>query len=500
MAVPVSALQEINPGAVIELFELELNTAQHGVNETYQFHAGANANTPGFLLLEDGDDLLLEDGDKFKLDQLDYFDVVWAGNAYTRFPLEADGFEYSGTGQLPRPKLRISNLLGTITGLILTLPRGIEGAKVTRIRTLLRYLDAANWPDGISPYSPDPTAEFPREIYYIDRKAAETRDAIEFELASAFDLAGVRAPKRQCISSFCQWEYRSAECSYNGNAYYNENDQVVATLAEDVCGKRLDSCRLRFDQVVRAGTVTTGSTALVLDTATTVEAGSPVRGFGVPASTTVVSVAGNTITMSAAATATTNVTTTGTLQTNRTQIIVASATGLTVGMTVSGPNIGTGTVITAIAGTTITLGQAVDWNLIKGAAAASTAGYIDSSESYYGRGRDDSGEVVGTVITVNSTTGIAVGQFIVGPGIPSTANAKVSAIYTNTDAEYFYPSWVQTTYAATVTGNSGTFEFYTIPAQSSQTYTFSPPSRNYTLRDQGILPFGAFPGVGSYYT
>jgi hypothetical protein len=36
----------------------------------------------------------------------------------------------------------------------------------------------------------DLTAEFPREIYYIDRKAAENRDLIEFELASAFDLVG----------------------------------------------------------------------------------------------------------------------------------------------------------------------------------------------------------------------------------------------------------------------------------------------------------------------
>ena len=34
MTVPVSALQEIAPGAVIELFELELNTAQHGTNDT----------------------------------------------------------------------------------------------------------------------------------------------------------------------------------------------------------------------------------------------------------------------------------------------------------------------------------------------------------------------------------------------------------------------------------------------------------------------------------
>ena len=46
--------------------------------------------------------------------------------------------------------------------------------------------------------TPDPTAEFPQEIYKIDRKSAENRDVVQFELAAVFDLAGIRAPKRQC--------------------------------------------------------------------------------------------------------------------------------------------------------------------------------------------------------------------------------------------------------------------------------------------------------------
>lgn len=221
MTVPVSDLQAIAPSAVIELFELELNVTQHGVSDTYRFHAGANLNSNG--------------------------EVVWAGNAYLRFPIEADGFEYSGNGQLPRPKVRVSNILGTITALLLSLPEGLEGAKFTRIRTLARYIDGANFPGGTNPYgTPDPTAEFPREIYYVDRKVAETRDLVEFELAAAFDLAGVRAPKRQCIGNICQWEYRSTECGYTGTNYFNENDQAVPTLAADVCGKRLSSCKARF--------------------------------------------------------------------------------------------------------------------------------------------------------------------------------------------------------------------------------------------------------------
>jgi lambda family phage minor tail protein L len=206
MAIPVSELQKINPSSIIELFELELNTAQHGTNDTYRFHAGTNLNNNG--------------------------EMIWNGNTYLRFPVEADGFEYSGNGQLPRPKIRVSNILSTITALLLTLPDGLEGAKFTRIRTLARYIDAVNFPGGVSPYSPDPTAEFPREIYYVDRKTIENRDVVEFELAAAFDLAGVSAPKRQCIANICQWIYKSTECGYSG--------------ALPTCDKTLDACKAHF--------------------------------------------------------------------------------------------------------------------------------------------------------------------------------------------------------------------------------------------------------------
>jgi lambda family phage minor tail protein L len=221
VSIPVSELQKIVPSSVIELFVLELNTTQHGVSDTYRFHAGANMDSNG--------------------------ELVWAGNTYQRFPIEAEGFEYSGNGQLPRPKVRVSNILGTITAILLTLPSGLEGAKFTRIRTLARYIDAVNFPGGVNPYgTPDPTAAFPSEVYFIDRKTSENRDVVEFELAAAFDLAGVRAPKRQCIANICQWVYRSAECGYTGSSYWDANDNVATTLAADVCGKRLSSCKLRF--------------------------------------------------------------------------------------------------------------------------------------------------------------------------------------------------------------------------------------------------------------
>ena len=121
-------------------------------------------------------------------------------------PIEAEGFAFQ-KGQLPRPTLTISNALGTITAILLnvnqvTTGNDLTGATVTRIRTLARYLDAVNFPGGTNPLgTPDPTAEFPQEIYKIDRKASETREAVQFELAAPTDLAGIRVPGRQCTRS-----------------------------------------------------------------------------------------------------------------------------------------------------------------------------------------------------------------------------------------------------------------------------------------------------------
>ena len=97
--------------------------------------------------------------------------------------------------------MTVSNALGTITSILLgtvnatTTGNDLTGATVTRIRTLARFIDAVNFPGDINPYgTPDATAEFPQEIYKIDRKSAENREVVQFELAAVFDLAGIRAP------------------------------------------------------------------------------------------------------------------------------------------------------------------------------------------------------------------------------------------------------------------------------------------------------------------
>jgi len=173
----ITDLQKINPSAIIELFTITTDATLHGSATTYRFHNGTSLNANG--------------------------DIVWAGNQYSKMPIQAEGFAFR-KGQLPRPTLTISNALGTITAILLnvnqvTTGNDLTGATVTRIRTLARYLDAANFSGGTNPLgTPDPTAEFPQEIYKIDRKSSENREIVQFELAAVFDIAGVRAPKRQC--------------------------------------------------------------------------------------------------------------------------------------------------------------------------------------------------------------------------------------------------------------------------------------------------------------
>ena len=176
-----SDIQKVNPSAIIELFTLTLDNALHGATTVYRFHAGTNLDANG--------------------------KIVWDGNEYLRFPVQATGFAYQ-RGQLPRPTLSVSNMGSpSISAILLTVNQttagnDLTGAKVVRIRTMARFLDAANFSGATNPFgTPDPTAEFPQEIYYIDRKKAENREVVSWELAAVFDLAGIRSPKRQCTRS-----------------------------------------------------------------------------------------------------------------------------------------------------------------------------------------------------------------------------------------------------------------------------------------------------------
>ena len=212
-------LSALAPDAIIELFELHYDNTLHGSTDILRWHAGSNADVTG--------------------------NITWNSNDYVRLPVQAEGFEYTNTGTLPRPTLSVANLDGAVTALLLgvnlTTPgNDLTGAKVKRIRTLKKFLDGES--------AADPYATFPIEEWFIDRKATESRDVVSFELASKFDLSNKQLPNRQVVANICQWQYRSSECSYTGSNYFDVNNNSVGSLAQDACGKRLSSCKKRFGE------------------------------------------------------------------------------------------------------------------------------------------------------------------------------------------------------------------------------------------------------------
>lgn len=203
-------IQKLEPSAIIELFQMELTAAINDVDQTFYYHAGTNAISG---------------------------DIVFNGITYAATPIEVDGFEASARGTLPRPTMRVANVAGTISSLLLAY--NPLNAKVTRIRTCKKFLDGEA--------TADPTAKFEDDVYYIDRVSKENFQLVEFELASKLDLTNLYLPRRQ-VTEYCPWVYKGAECGYDGSkGSFDVNDQPT-TLANDVCGKRLSSCQARFEE------------------------------------------------------------------------------------------------------------------------------------------------------------------------------------------------------------------------------------------------------------
>lgn len=134
MTIPISELQETNPSAIIDLYELELVEGLHyptgnpdNVETIYRWHSGVAQNSQGQL--------------------------IFNGNTYSQMPIEAEGFDFKGSSQkssLPRPTLRVSNLLSTVSTILaeindVTPNNDLIGAKVTRFRTMAKFISASNF-------------------------------------------------------------------------------------------------------------------------------------------------------------------------------------------------------------------------------------------------------------------------------------------------------------------------------------------------------------------
>ena len=204
-------VQTLEPGPKLEFWTLDASDIGGGIAR-FQGHSGTN--------------------------------VVWQGNEFAPWPLQGEGFART-SDQQPTPKFTVGNVDGSIS-LLCMMYEDLIGATITRQTTFAKYLDAINFDDG-NPTA-DPTQEFPPELWFIERKAVETPEAVEFELSSALDFGNVQLPRRQIIANQCpaQWVYRGANCGYTGPPVADIEDNPTSDPLLDNCGKRLASCRLRL--------------------------------------------------------------------------------------------------------------------------------------------------------------------------------------------------------------------------------------------------------------
>ncbi|WMJ68730.1 phage minor tail protein L [Stenotrophomonas sp. 24(2023)] len=104
---------------------------------------------------------------------------------------------------------------------------------------------------GFNPTA-DPDEFFPDELWFIERKVVETKEVVEFELATAIDLNGEVLPGRQIMSNLCTWVlrggYRGPYCGYSGAACFDINDNPTSDPSQDVCAGLVRSCQRRFGQ------------------------------------------------------------------------------------------------------------------------------------------------------------------------------------------------------------------------------------------------------------
>ena len=243
----------------------------NGLRPTDIGYPGARSQDPDYPADVDGPYVFTQPSSATPLDALRYLrfcndrnekgePVVFARKKYLPYPIKVEGFAVTGTGKLPRPTMTLANVTGVLTALAGSYD-DLLGARLRRVRTFARFLDAVNFTAG-NPEA-DPNSRLPDEIWVVDRKVTENRMYVQFELASMLDLEGVQVPRRKIVSNSCTWRYRDPDTCGMARTPLNEPNFVpygtddlpvqnyqALTVDErvrlDVCGHRVASCKLRF--------------------------------------------------------------------------------------------------------------------------------------------------------------------------------------------------------------------------------------------------------------
>ena len=241
-------LANLNPSAIVTFFEIDVTNVMESNNIS---NLGAEADAYGVTQTVQDNILRFHNS----INVFNSF-LKWQGNTYYPAPIQGEGFETSSRGTLPTPVLMIAtqgsqqDLMGLLRHQIRKFG-DIVGAKVTRIRTFAKYLDidnflAVNAEGKVSPnaledmatenlgeiplgFEPDPYAELPRDIYYIERKESENKSILRYQLSSNLDLEGIQIPKRMILANRCMFDYRGPGCWYQ-HKYDIESYKIASSI------------------------------------------------------------------------------------------------------------------------------------------------------------------------------------------------------------------------------------------------------------------------------
>lgn len=164
-----------------------------------------------------------------------YVDEAGTVREYRPSPIAFGGVEISGSNKLPTPKVFFGNVDGGMSDMARDFD-DLIGFKIIRIRTYAKYLHSV---DGIGQNGYDAGAHFTPDTWYFHRKTDENKLGVTYELASIFDVEGLRLPRRRLYSNFCPFEYRGPDCQYAGA-------NVPTGGKADGCEKTLEACRQHF--------------------------------------------------------------------------------------------------------------------------------------------------------------------------------------------------------------------------------------------------------------
>ena len=224
-----SEVMSLQPSALITMYEIDIGSLGFNIgvisqteiilqqNTVFRFHNNINLSTQS---------------------------LFWQGNEYIAAPILATNLETNLKGPLALPKLSITvsdeciPLLTQLKNRIYQLG-DIVGAKLTRIRTFARFLDLVNFPTNQLPplnFYPDPNAELPRDVFYIDRLSSENKNFLEYELSPFFVIEGIQLPGRIISENACPWFYRGEGClyEYSNRETYIHNNGNLPTSAPPV--------------------------------------------------------------------------------------------------------------------------------------------------------------------------------------------------------------------------------------------------------------------------